>query len=198
MLPTILGFVIFALVAGFGVTYTGYYVPFMIMGSALMALGSGLLTIISPESGPAAWICYQIPIGMGGGLGVEQPYIAVMSVLDLAEVPPGVAFVSFTQALGSTMAVTVAENIFNLIRRPSQTAIAADGSGVGSSASARRLQWELDAGASESLRKLYSVAITKTFFITVATAIVSMGAALGMEWVSVKKKDEKLDEKDPV
>ena len=191
MLPTILGFVVFALIAGLGVTYTGYYVPFMIMGSIFMTLGAGLLTTLGAKSGQAAWISFQIPMGMGGGFGVEQPYIAAMTVLDLADVPSGVAFVSFSQAIGSTLSVTIAEVVFSMTRqsglRQSHAAL---------SASFGSLQLEVSADASKELVRLSNLAITRTFFIAVAGGVLAVVASLGMAWVSVKETNEKVAEKD--
>ena len=192
-LPTILGFVVFALIAGFGVTITGYYVPFMIAGSMLLALGSGLLTTLHPGSSELAWTIFQIPLGAGGGFGVEQPYMAVMTVLKLVDVPAGVAFISFMQSLGSTLSITVAEAIFSACLQSGLKAAAAQSPNAQLANDSSGLQTGLDKGNEMALMTVYNTAITRTFYVAVVTGICAMIGALGMEWVSTKEKDGKSD-----
>lgn len=42
----------------------GYYVPFMLACSALMAIGAGLMTTFNPGTGQAAWVGYQFIWGV--------------------------------------------------------------------------------------------------------------------------------------
>jgi len=71
-LPLILGVVICSVVAGGLVTVFGYYAPFMIASSVLMAIGAGLLTTFKVNTGHAEWIGYQALFGIGVGLGMQQ------------------------------------------------------------------------------------------------------------------------------
>lgn len=59
-LPAILGLVIVSMLAGGLVTYFGYYTPFMLLSSVLMAIGAGLLSTFETTTGHAAWIGYQV------------------------------------------------------------------------------------------------------------------------------------------
>lgn len=43
---------------------------------------------------PQMWIGYQAIIGIGIGLGMQQPLIAVQAVLDISQVPIGTSIVS--------------------------------------------------------------------------------------------------------
>jgi hypothetical protein len=74
-IPMVVGFIVFSLIAGFGVSYTGYYLPFMYLGSSALIAGSALLTTIGPSSRIASVLGYEILIGLGGGAGIQQAYL---------------------------------------------------------------------------------------------------------------------------
>lgn len=44
----------------------------MIVSSILAAVGTGMLSTFTPESGHAMWIGYQCLAGIGIGLGMQQ------------------------------------------------------------------------------------------------------------------------------
>lgn len=46
---------VFAIAAGLGVTVVGYYTPFMIAGSIIMAIGAGLLLLFRVQTSLAMW-----------------------------------------------------------------------------------------------------------------------------------------------
>jgi hypothetical protein len=102
-LPLILGLVIVSIISGIAVTLIGYYAPLMIASSIIMAIGAGLLTTLEPSSGHAKWIGYQALTGIGIGLGMQQPLIAVQTVLDLVDVPTATSIIVFAQTLVSTI-----------------------------------------------------------------------------------------------
>lgn len=72
ILPTILGTAHFSFISGFGVSKTGYYTPFMILGAALILMGASFTTTWKVESLPSQWIGYQFIIGAGAGLGIQH------------------------------------------------------------------------------------------------------------------------------
>ena len=191
-LPMILGFVVFALFAGFAVTKIGYYVPFMIAGSVFLALGSGLVTTLKVTTTRPAWIVFQMLLGAGGGFGVEQPYLAAMAVLKLEDVPSGVALISFTQTLGSAVSIGLAETVFN-------TALKAGLEAHGVSGGAKNgISSGLPTGdgfvVDGTLLVVYNEAITSTLYIAVVTGSLAMVGAMGMEWVSVKENKVKAED----
>jgi len=67
----------------------------MIVSSILSAIGTGLLYTLTPESDHSYWIGYQAIVGVGIGLGMQQPMIAVQTFLDISQVPVGTSVVSF-------------------------------------------------------------------------------------------------------
>jgi MFS family permease len=70
MLPMVLPSAVAGLGSGIAISkFVGYYTPFMIACSALMAVGAGLLTTFTSASGEGIWIGYQFIWGFGAGLG---------------------------------------------------------------------------------------------------------------------------------
>ena len=189
-IPMILGFVIFALIAGFGVTLIGYYVPFMLAGGVFLVLGSGLITTLKVTTSRVVWIMFQVPLGAGGGFGVEQPYLAAMTVLKIEDVPVGVALISFTQALGSALSVTAAEVVFNNCLVSGWEAADPNNTTLGGPTPG--LPTGTNPTVAPEVLVLYNKAIISTFYIALASGSLAILAALGMEWVSVKetKKEE--------
>ena len=83
----ILGVVILSIVAGLLITALGYYTPWMILSSLLMATGAGLLSTFRVGTGHAMWIGYQTIYGFGVGAGMQQGVIAAQTVCTLEDIP---------------------------------------------------------------------------------------------------------------
>ena len=60
LLPYFLGTVTFVIASGFLVSKTGYYTPPLIVGTALMIVGCGLLTTFSVNTNNGQWIGYEV------------------------------------------------------------------------------------------------------------------------------------------
>lgn len=106
-LPMILGLVIMSIGSGIAVTVFGYYAPFMILSSILMAIGVGLISTWKVDSGSAMWIGYQALYGIGVGFGMQQALIAVQTVLPLKDVPVGTSIMNFCLTLGGALFISV-------------------------------------------------------------------------------------------
>ena len=68
----ILGLVIVSIISGIMITRIGYYTPFMILSSILMATGAGLISMFKVGTGHAMWIGFQAIYGFGVGAGMQQ------------------------------------------------------------------------------------------------------------------------------
>lgn len=86
-IPMILGLVVFSIITGIIITLQGYYTPWVILSSVLMATGAGLLSTFKIGTGHAMWIGYQVIYGFGVGSGMQQGVIAAQTVCTLEDVP---------------------------------------------------------------------------------------------------------------
>ena len=188
----ILALVIMSILSGIAVTVLGYYTPFMILSSVLMAIGVGLISTWKVSTGHSQWIGFQIIFGLGVGFGMQQPLIAAQTVLPIKDVPIGTSIINFSLTLGGALLISVGQNIFTnrLI-----TNLASNVPGVPSSlvletgaTSLNKAVFELDPGSVAPVLTAYNNALTQTYYVSLAMAALSIFGALGMEWKSVKGK----------
>jgi MFS family permease len=187
-LPLILGFVISTIIGGGIVTKYGYYAPCMIVCSVLMSIGAGLLTTLTTTSGSRQWIGFQVLLGLGVGLGLQQGLIAVQTVLPSKDIPSGTAVVIFSQSLGAAACLAIAQTIFTnfLVTNLAATVPELDPKVV-TNVGATNLQDVVPAEFALGVQVAYSKALTETFYMGVGTACLSIIGSLFIEWKSVKK-----------
>ncbi|KAF2704539.1 MFS general substrate transporter [Pleomassaria siparia CBS 279.74] len=101
------------LIAGGGITTaTGHYMPVILVAQVLCATGAGLLTTITPSTATALWATYMVFCGLGLGLGVNVPHIAIQAVMETDNdvfIANGIA--SFFGQLGGSLGVPVGNAI---------------------------------------------------------------------------------------
>ncbi|CAD0081529.1 unnamed protein product [Aureobasidium vineae] len=188
-LPLILGVVICSVVAGGLVTTFGYYTPFMIASSVLMAIGAGLLTTFKIDTGHAAWIGYQAIFGIGVGLGMQQILIAVQTVLPAADIPTGTAIVMFFQTLGGALFISVGQNVFtNKLVSGLKAAVPDLNPAIVLQTGATELKNAIDEKYRTGVLQAYNDALTNSYYVAVALATLSIVGSLAVEWKSVKGK----------
>ncbi|KFZ04166.1 hypothetical protein V502_10359 [Pseudogymnoascus sp. VKM F-4520 (FW-2644)] len=176
------------------VTFGGIYIPFMWLGAALLAIGTGLLHTLHRASPMREWFGYQVISGIGFGIGVQIPFFAIQVVLDAADIPVASALIAFCQSLGGTVGAAIAQNVFqsslvrNLKKIPGidvDSVVTAGGAGVVDAVPAPLL------GAA---RDAYNNATTSAFLVAVASAGVCFVASMGMEWRTIPKTKKKTHE----
>jgi len=189
-LPMLIAVVVCSIGAGVLVTVLGYYTPFMIAGTVLMSIGYGLITMFEPGTPSKEWIGYQIIAGAGVGLGMQQPLMAVQTVLDIKDVPTGTAVVAFMQVLGGALFVSVAQTVFTneLVDNIVEYAPGLDPQIV-LATGATSIQKMIPEAFLEGVTLAYSDALTRSFIVCVVTACITVIGAACVEWKSVKGKN---------
>ena len=187
-LPLILSLVAASLVSGVAITITGYYTPFMILGTILMSIGGGLLTSFQPDTGPAKWIGYQLLIGIGLGLGLQQPNLAAQTVLPRHDVAYGASLMFFSQGLGGAVFLSIAQNVFTNTLVTGLSKIPGLNSVNVASIGATEISSIVAPGDLGTFLVAYNFALMSAFDVALAMACFSAVGALAMEWVSVKGK----------
>lgn len=187
-IPLILGVVISSILVGGMVTGIGYYTPFMLASTVVTSVGSGLLTTFLPNTAHSKWIGYQAFAGLGVGLGLQLPLIAVQTVLPLDLVPTGTAVVVFAQTLGGAVCVAIAQSVFQnkLIAKVAEYAPKIDPAAV-LAMGATNIRKEIPAQSLPGVILAYDKAITQVFLVAVATSALTIIGSVAMEWRSVKK-----------
>jgi hypothetical protein len=73
------------------VSATGIFNPFLLIGPAIAAVGSGLLMLLNENSYAGDWIGYQILLGIGVGLSMTIPLMLAQVVVGPKDVPTATA-----------------------------------------------------------------------------------------------------------
>lgn len=188
-LPLVLALVVMSIVGGAGVTAIGYYTPFFIASTILQAVGAGLLTTFTVDTPSSKWIGYQIIYGFGVGLAMQQPLIAVQTVLPIADIPVGTALIMFTQTFGGALFVSVAQNVFTnrLISGLMQEAEGFDASMI-LKLGATTLKTAVPPQFLPGVLVAYNRALAQTWYVSVAMACLTVFGTAALEWKSVKGK----------
>ncbi|KIX04776.1 uncharacterized protein Z518_05646 [Rhinocladiella mackenziei CBS 650.93] len=188
-IPYLVSITLSSIVVGGSVTALGPYVPFTWVGSAIFAVGSGLLYTLEVHSSSGTWIGYQILAGVGAGACVQIPFIAVQVVLDKKDMPVGNAVAIFFNSLGGAISISIAQNIFSnsLVQQiPKYT------TGVNPAviilAGATHIREVTPPSQLAGVLYAYNIAVTNSYILAIACASIAFLLSLGFEWKSVKGK----------
>ncbi|EAW09670.1 MDR family MFS transporter [Aspergillus clavatus NRRL 1] len=181
MLPTVISSALASLIAGFLIHRIGYYTPFMIGGSVLMAIGASLLTTFTPNISEGKWIGYQILWAVGCGMSMQQASLAAQAVLPRQDAPIGISLIFFAQSLGGSIFLAVDQAVFsNKLSTNLGDMSRITGNGVTS------VQSHVSPQDLPQFLNGYNGAVVSVFRVALATSCACAVAAACMEWKSVK------------
>ncbi|KAK2768840.1 MFS sugar transporter [Arachnomyces sp. PD_36] len=188
-IPMVLSLVIFSILSGVGITVGGSYVPFFFASSIFGAIGVGLLTTFATDTHHSKWIGYQVIYGAGIGMGMQLAIIACQVVLTIDDIPVGTAVIMFSQTLGGALFVSVGQNVFTneLVSGLVKAAPGLDPSVV-LAVGATNLKSAIPPEFLDGVQSAYNDALTNSWYVSTALSALSILAAFGMEWKSVKGK----------
>jgi hypothetical protein len=176
--------------AGVLITVLGYYNPFIIIGTILLAIGSGLFTTFNIDTPSSKWIGYQVIFGLGSGFFITSPLVAIQAVLSAADTPVGIAVVTFFQMFGSAFFVALSQTIFNeqLLKQLAANVPDAD---VGAllAAGTARVQHAVTPEQLHGVLLSYNRALLDPFYLGAGTSALATFCSLGIQWVNVKGKE---------
>ncbi|KAL0930633.1 MFS transporter [Colletotrichum truncatum] len=182
LVPYVGGEVVAAFCAGYLVTFTGWYNPFMVIATVVASIGLGLMTTFEINTGPSKWITYPIIAGIGLGTGTQQPMMGVQSTLALPDIPAGTAAVTLFQNLGPAILMSVANSVFaNGLTKHLHGTGGLDGKTV-ADMGATNLKEMIPADLLDAVVEAYNKALQETFRVPMAVAVISIIGAIGMKW----------------
>ncbi|KAI1205136.1 MFS multidrug transporter [Annulohypoxylon truncatum] len=196
-LPTILSQVVMVLVGGFVVQRIGYYLPSVVLGTTLASVGSGLLSTLTVSTPVGRWVGYQVIYGVGVGMVVQMPFIAIQTLIPRPNIPSALAILIFTQYFGAALFVTTAQSIFNNSMR---TTLSESAPGVDIE--------KIMAGGATAVRSLvsgqqldevltaYAVSVDRVMYIAAALGAVAFGFGCGLGWKDIRKGRRQVTQAD--
>jgi hypothetical protein len=188
-IPYLVSITISSIVVGASVTAFGPYVPFTWAGSAIFAVGCGMIYNLKVDSSAGHWIGYQILAGFGAGACVQIPFIAVQVVLSKKDMPVGNAVAIFFNSLGGAISISIAQNIFSntLISQIPKYTTGIDPWTV-VRAGATHVREVVPKDQLEGVLFAYNIAVTHAYILSIACASIAFLFSLGFEWKTVKGK----------
>lgn len=181
LIPFLLGVIFMSIIAGVGVTMVGYYAPPMIGTSIIMSIGAGLSTTLAVNSGHAKWIGYQALLGLGIGMGLQQPLICIQTVLPINDVPIGTGVIMFMQTFGGAIFLAVSNSVFLSQLTNGLSHVSGISASTVTNSGATNL-----AQFGPAVKAVYNKALTQTWYVAVALSALSLCGAVLVEWRSVK------------
>ncbi|KAJ5810169.1 uncharacterized protein N7503_002387 [Penicillium pulvis] len=188
-LPYLMSLVAFFIIAGTGTTIVGYYFPFMILGSTVLSIGTGLLSTFTVSTPLGRWVGYQVIAGAGLALGFDAPQLAAQTVFNTAEHDMTIALTIITSLmnLGGALGVSTGTLILN---NRATTLLVGHVPGLTSSIISKSGLTDIlslvPAKYSSSVSAAYAQSIQSVFYSTTAFALLTFMIAWFMEWKSVK------------
>ncbi|KAI6085886.1 MFS general substrate transporter [Hypoxylon rubiginosum] len=187
ILPTIVSQVIFAMCSGVTIEALGYYLPWVLSGTALTAIGQGLLSMISPSTEVKDWVGYQIILGVGCGAAATSSYIAIQNLVPAAQIPIAMAILIFCQNLGGAVLLIVAQTVFSSSLRDQLTQLVPDAdAALIIAAGARSVRQVVSGEQLAGVLQAYSVSVDRVMYLGVATSAAAFAFACGLGWKDIR------------
>lgn len=189
LLPGILSQLIAAIVSGKAVGLLGYYLPWSVASAVLMSVGYGLLSLLDPHTSTGRWIGFQILFGVGRGLGLQMPMVAIQNQLAPAEIASGMSLLVFSSTLGGALFLSFADTIFT---NSLQSLLPNDAPTVSVekviNAGAYGIRHAVSKSALPGVLRAYAQSIDDVFYMCTALAIACFVFSWGMGWKDIRKK----------
>ncbi|CAK7203830.1 hypothetical protein SEUCBS139899_006579 [Sporothrix eucalyptigena] len=195
-LPLALSDVFAAIATGLSLKYVGYPNAYIVLGCALMSIGTGLLSTLTTTTSHTHWIPFQVLQGLGAGMTVSMPYVAIQAVLNPQDIPVGTATLQCFQFFGASVLLALAECVFENKLVSQLGALHFDESEIEAilSAGSADVRSVVPAENLPNALEAYNYAQTRTFYIATAVAAAGLFISLGIRWKSIKPLKQKVTE----
>ncbi|KAL2385822.1 hypothetical protein RJZ90_000996 [Blastomyces dermatitidis] len=190
MLPITLGLVLFTLISGVLISVMGYYLPFLLAGGAISAIGYGLLSTLSPTTPAAKWIWYQILYGVASGCTITAPYIAIQNLVPAEQISQAMAIIIFWQSIGASTSLIAANAIFsNRLRQQLQQRVAQVGRApdVIVAAGVRSIRDLVSGSQLTAVLAAYAKSVDRVMYLGIAVSIAVIVFSPGLGWKDIRK-----------
>ncbi|KAI0199361.1 putative gliotoxin efflux pump [Astrocystis sublimbata] len=184
LIPVILSLTITQIVVAGVITTTGVHNPFLILGPAIAAIGSGLFTLLDEDTSMGRWIGFQIVLGVGVGLCLTIPLLLSQVVVKTRDVATATPFIIFAQSLGSAFLLPIAQSVFQnkLLQALQQFIPELDPQMVLSAGASSEAIAKFPIATQRGIIQSYDNALRSAFVIGVPFAGIAMLVAFFMPW----------------
>ncbi|RYP33450.1 hypothetical protein DL767_004728 [Monosporascus sp. MG133] len=199
ILPMILSQLVFSILCGVLVQKTGYYLPEVIGGNIMVAIGAGLTSTFTPDTTLGEQIGFQILLGAGRGLVLQLLVTAMQANVPRADASVASAYCMFSQFLGSAIFSSLAKTIFtsSLPATVAKYASFLKDSSVLVQMGATELPDYFRGAQLDAVMDAYNGAILNVYYLQLAAALGAFCTGWGMGWKNLKTlRQERLSDDD--
>ena len=188
-IPLLVAASLFSILSGGIISATGWFQPFLIVGSALTAIGSGLIYTLDIGTEMGKWIGYQVLAGFGLGFAIQTAIIVGQASVEPADLSTITAMILFFQTIGGAFFVQAGQAAFSnkLVNSVSTFAPGVSPAlviGTGASDIRKVFSPEQLPG----ILQAYMAGLRDAYAICIALAGVAFVVAFFVEWKSIKGK----------
>lgn len=188
-IPYLVSNTLASIVVGGIITWSGYYVPFLWIGSGIFVAGCGVLSLLRVDDSAAKWIGYQLLAGIGAGACIQIPFISVQCVLNAKDMPTGNAITIFFNTLGGALSISIAQSIFsNTLLGKLQAQLPAQLPDQIIMAGATHIAEVTPSQYLDIVLEAYNSAIVRAFILPIAVACLAFIVSLAFEWKNMRGK----------
>ncbi|MPV37011.1 MFS transporter [Georgenia subflava] len=206
-LPLMVGLLVSSTVAGRLVTASGRWKPYVVGGSALLALGMTLMATVGATTNLGLIGLYLLIAGVGLGASMQNLVLAVQNTVPVSDVGAATSTVTFFRTLGGAMGIQVLGAIYALrvtdLARAGYAEQGVDAAALDASTSSLDLSTLPDAAA-RVITDAYGDGIGMLFGIAAAVSIIGLvavcfmrGTELRSTWDAPTEVREVLEGEDP-
>lgn len=192
LLPFLISVVITSILSGVVISTSGWYNPVILVETALLMAGAGLITTFGVHTPRRQWFGYQVVAGLGTGVLFQAAILVVPNVLRPALIPQATACVQFFQALGRTIFLAVAQTVFQngIIDTVHRDAPGVNPHSIidGWASDVRQILARMGrADAVDAVIGAYTVRLRDTFYLTAAAAECTFLVTWVFSWKRIQK-----------
>ncbi|KAF1953775.1 MFS general substrate transporter [Byssothecium circinans] len=193
-LPSVISDVLTSIVGGGVVMTVGWYNPFYIFGVGILAIGSGLLSTLTPTTSAGKWIGYQILTGCGYSFMVTMPHIALQATLPPDLIPIASTTLLFAMTASCSIFLAGGHAIFqSALTRNLRRVVSPEEAARLIAVGAADVHGEAQPADRDAVIDVYNTAVTNVFYLAAGSAAVAFILVCGIKWKNIKAKPQSQD-----
>ncbi|KAL4786911.1 major facilitator superfamily domain-containing protein [Aspergillus varians] len=192
LLPSIIPAILFSMIAGLLV---GHYLPFAVASGAIHTVGTALLITLAPTTASKNWISFQVIQGIGRGLGMSMPLLAVQLSTPQELNPIATGLIVLAQSFGGTIFLSICQVVFSqVLERGLERYAPGVEVGVVVAAGAGAVREAVDVDILPGVLRAYNAAVVQVMYVATGAAAGALLFAFGMGWLNVQDRRMEMRE----
>jgi len=187
MLPMLLGLIIFSMFSGGFITRTGRYRGLPVLGTAILTMGMGILSLLDMNSSFGQMVGCLIPGGVGVGLVMQTMILATQASVEVRDIATATAAVNFFRSIGGVIGVAVSGAVItnSMISQFADSSSYSDMAGQFANLDVSHIDSESSEGLKDFVREAFVKSIDLVFQVCVPFAGVGWIASLFLQQIAL-------------